>query len=57
MPTSSKLGFTKQHYTMKPVNHPVNYDPNAVVGNGSMGAKSGVTTSNGSYGGQSGQKS
>jgi hypothetical protein len=52
MPISSKLGFTKAHYTLKPTSDVVNYDPNAVVGDGSMGQSGGVTTSAGSYGGK-----
>ena len=52
MPNTSKLGFTKQHYTTKPPQTPVNYDPDAKVGNGSMGNSGGVTTSAGSYSGK-----
>jgi hypothetical protein len=31
MPISSKLGFTKSKYTVKPQNAPANYDPENVA--------------------------
>ena len=52
MPISSKMGFTKSHYIHKPQQDVVNYDPDAIVGNGSMSQNGGVTTTAGNYGGK-----
>jgi len=54
MPTSSKMGFTKQHYIMKPTQSVINYTPDQKVGDGSMSSVPNNSTgaSASSYGGK-----
>jgi len=50
MPNTSKLGFTKQHYTLKPPQAPANYDPNNNTITVTNTGNNGPQQSNGSSG-------